>query len=200
MKIKRFKNKWTMGLLIFSVLLFTFYLLCLISPKFIVGIAEIDAVVKFGNFVDKYKFTYYIFTFWTSFITIYLYCCACCRKPSLNWKEMILVAIDILIMFVVGEILPEYYLNIDMILMIILPTLICFINENEDIKYLYSIVGCFSIHYLAQMLSTRIRNIQAIIKYPNSATFTILLFDGVILLCLLYCFFNYKRQEEIIYG
>lgn len=195
MKIKKFENKWTMGLIVFGALLLTFYLLSLIVPNFVIQIAEIESVVKFGNYIDSHLWAYYLFTFFISFITIYIYCCACCRKPRLNFKEIIFIICDILLMFLFAEIIPEYYSNIDMVFMIILPTLMCLINKVENIKYLYSIISCFSVHYIAQILSTKIRNIASLVSYPNSATFTILLIDGFIWLELLYCFFNNKKLE-----
>lgn len=194
MKIKKFENKWTMGMLIWSAILIVFYLLVFINPQFVIGIAEIPAIVDFGNFIDSHIGSYYFFTFVTSFITIYFYCCACCRKTKLNVKESLLVVADILIMFAVEKLIPEYYSNIGMTLMIIIPTLICLIEKSKDIKCMYSIATCFSIHYLSQIAMVKIRNIPAMITYPNSATFTILLIDSYIWLMILYCCFNNKKE------
>ena len=195
MKIKKFENKWTMGMLIWSAILFVFYLLVFINPQFVISIAEIPAIVNFGNFIDSHIGSYYFFTFITSFISIYFYCCACCRITKLNVKESLLVVTDILIMFAVKKLIPEYYSNIGMTLMVIVPTLICLIEKTKDSKCIYSITTCFSIHYLSQIAMVKIRNIPAMITYPNSATFTLLLIDGFIWLMILYCYFNNRKEN-----
>ena len=41
MKVKRFNNLWAMGLILCGVLLVAFYVIKIIYPEFIIGIAEI---------------------------------------------------------------------------------------------------------------------------------------------------------------
>ena len=60
MKVKRFENLWTMGLIIFGCLLAILYLLKLIVPEFVVGVAEIPQIVEFGNYVDSHDWAYYL--------------------------------------------------------------------------------------------------------------------------------------------
>lgn len=55
MKIKKFKNLWTMGLILFGVILIALYVAKIFFPEFIVGIAEIESVVKFGQYVDTHQ-------------------------------------------------------------------------------------------------------------------------------------------------
>lgn len=52
MKIKRFNNLWAMGLILFGAILVAFYLAKIFFPEFIVGVAEIPAIVNFGNLID----------------------------------------------------------------------------------------------------------------------------------------------------
>ena len=52
MKVKRFNNLWAMGLILCGVLLVAFYLAKIFFPEFIVGVAEIPAIVNFGNLID----------------------------------------------------------------------------------------------------------------------------------------------------
>ena len=47
MKVKRFNNLWAMGLILFGAILVAFYLAKIFFPEFIVGVAEIPAIVNF---------------------------------------------------------------------------------------------------------------------------------------------------------
>ena len=104
MKIKRFKNLWAMGLLLFGALLIAFYLLKIFFPKFIVGVAEIPSIVTFGNYVDSHWWAIALFNGITSFISLYLYGCACCRIEKANFIENV----SILILIIFSQIITKY--------------------------------------------------------------------------------------------
>lgn len=195
MKVKKFRNLWTMGLILFGAILIALYVAKIFFPEFIVGIAEIESVVKFGEYVDTHQWAYYLFTFCTSMFVYYFYCCACCRKKGLKFFEICLVAIVVIALFVVQKYLPQYYITLNMVSLIILPTLFCKLDKNLDIKYLYSTSLTFTGYYFAQMLSLEIRDISIMLSYPNSATYTILLIDVYICLVLFYNYFNYKERK-----
>ena len=194
MKIKKFRNLWTMGLILFGAILIALYVAKIFFPEFIVGIAEIESVVKFGQYVDTHQWAYYLFTFVTSMFMYYFYCCACCRKKGLSWIQFSIVAIVTILLFIIQKYLPTYYFGLNMASMIVLPAIICRLDKCADIKYLYSTATSFTIYYLAQMLSLEIRNISAMIHYPNIATLTILLIDAYIWAVLLYNFYNFKER------
>ena len=194
MKIKRFNNLWTMGLIIFGSLLAILYLAKIIFPSFVVGVAEMPSIVKFGTFVDSHWWSYHAFNFVISFITAYFYCCACCRKKKLNKKDVLTVIVGLLILILFELFLPQYYYGANMTILFALPTVMIYLAKQTEIKYLYSTFITFSVHFLAQMLSAEIRDISNMISYPNSATFFVLLIDGFIWLVLLYNYFNYKER------
>ena len=196
MKIKKFNNLWTMGLIIFGAILIVLYLAKLIFPEFVISLAEIEPIVRFGNFVDTHEWAYYLFSFVVSFAVGYFYCSACCRKRKLSFIDMSLISLMIIILLVVERFLPAYYLGINMILMIGLPTLLCFIDKKKDIKYMYSTTITFAIHYLSQLISLEIRNMSAMITFANSATFTILVIDVYIWTILLRNYFNYMEDKQ----
>ena len=197
MKIKKFNNLWTMGLIIFGAILIGFYLLKFISPKFVISIAEIPSIVKFGNFVNNHLWAYYLFYGFISFFVGYFYCCACCRKKYLKIKEIGILILEIVFLFVVYKIFPNNTITFDMLCMLIMPLTMCALDKKTDIKYTYSTIICLSIHYLAQILSLSIRNIAINLTNPNIATVTVLMLDCYIWLILLYCFFNYKNKKEV---
>ena len=195
MKVKKFRNLWTMGLILFGAILIALYVAKIFYPEFIVGIAEIESVVKFGEYVDTHQWAYYLFTFITSMFVYYFYCCACCRKKGLKFFEFCLVALVVIALFIVQKYLPQYYFGLNMVSLIVLPMWICKLNKVLDIKYLYSTGFTFSVYSIAQVLSLEIRNISTMVAYPNSATYTILLIDVYICLVLLYNYFNYKERK-----
>ena len=165
MKIKKFNNLWTMGLIIFGAILVAFYLAKLIFPEFVVELAQIESVVKFGEFVDTHKWAYYLFTFLVSFITYYFYCGACCRKNRLSFIDFGLIAFSMILLFVIEAFLPNYYFGANMVIMIVLPTIICRIDKKEGIKYLYSTALTFGVYSIAQILSLEIRGISTLIAF-----------------------------------
>lgn len=196
MKIKKFKNLWTMGLLLTGGALVTLYLIKLIFPNFIVGVAQLPSIVKIGTFVDSNIFLYYAFNFITSIIVAYFFCCASCRKKRLDYIDLIIVISLTIILNLLQVFLPLHYVYFNLLTMIACPCLICFKDKRIDIKYFYSTIICFSIHILAQILSLEIRGISTLISYPNSATYTILLIDVYICQFLLYNYFNFKENEQ----
>lgn len=183
-----------MGLIIFGIMLIAFYLLKIINPEFVIELSEIDRVVELGEYVDSHKWAYYLFFFIISFAGGYFYVCACCRKKSLNFRDVCILAIEVILLFVVEKYLMQYYIYINWFCMLIMPTIICRLDGRNDIKYLYSTVSCLTIHSIAQLISLEIRNISLMISFPNSASFTVLTIDAFIWLVLLYNFYNFKED------
>lgn len=195
MKIKKFKNLWTMGIILFSLILITLYLLKLIVPEFVIKIAEIDAVVKFGNYIDSHQWAYYLFNFIVSLFTYYFFCCACCRKHKLRLIDISIISIINIILFIIQRYMSEFYVYFNVISLILCPALICLIDKRTEIKYFYSTCIVFTIHLIAQIISLSIREISTLISFPNSATFTLLVIDGFIWLVLLYNYYNFKETK-----
>jgi hypothetical protein len=194
MKVKRFNNLWTMGLILTGAILVAFYIAKIFFPEFIVGVAEIPSIVAFGCFVDSHWWAYYLFTFLTSFIGSYLFNCACLSKNKLNWKELFIVVLSIIVMFLFENISIYYYQVISILIMLLTPTILSVLNKKQNITTFYMTTLCLIIHTVAQIFSAEIRGIASMISYSNSATFFILLIDAYIWLFLLYCFSNYKKE------
>lgn len=195
MKIKRFKNLWAMGLIIFGVILIALYLLKFICPEFVVNIAQIEPIVKFGNYVNSHLWAYYLFTTIVSFAIGYFYCCACCRKQRLRLIDVCIVLGQVLLMAVAQRYVPQHYVTLSFVTILLCPTIICLLDKRTEIKYFYSTITTFSIHTLAQLLSLSIREISLIVTQPNVATLNILLIDLFIWVVLLYNYYNYKENK-----
>lgn len=193
MKVKRFNNLWTMGLIIFGALLVGFYVLKIVCPQFIVGVAEIPSIVKFGNFVDSHLWAYYIFNFLVSFATSYFYCCACLKIKFLKINHIFVVCVFIVLLFVFQNIFPEHYLGINVLVLFLMPAVINYLDGKSQNNVFYSTCFVSFCHNALQIISLEIRDISTMISYPNSATFSILLIDGFIGIFLLYNYFNFKE-------
>lgn len=194
MKVKKFDNLWAMGLILFGAILVGLYLLKLIFPEWVVGVAQYAPIVKFGEFVDSHWWAYYPFTFATSYFGGYFYLCACCRKRKLLLKDNIILAVEIIAFNVIAAIVPDLAFTANVLLMLAMPVVVCYTDKCTDVKCLYSIVSTLTIHLVAQILSLSIRDISTIVVFPNIATLTVLLIDGYIWLILLYCYYNYKEN------
>ena len=196
MKIKRFKNLWTMGLILIVIIYAIFFLLKVLNPSFVVGVAELQGVVKFGTYIDSQMWAYYLFNGLISFVTYYVYCCACCRKKYLNYRECTLVLLFVIIGYIFYEVAPVIATPFNNVSLVLLPAIILFLNKTKDIKCVYSIAMCFSTHTLLQYVQSLIKDISTLISYPNSATFTILTIDGFIWLVILYLFYNKGGKQN----
>ena len=103
MKIKRFKNLWLMGLIMSGAILGAIYLLKIFMPQFVINVAHIDSIVNIGHYIDTHKWAWYLASFILSFITYYLVCCASCKVKKLNVKQILIVVVAVLLLFIVKE-------------------------------------------------------------------------------------------------
>ena len=196
MKVKRFENIWTMGLILCVGLLLAFYIIKLIFPHWIVGVAETPNIIAFGEYVDAHLWANTLFHFLFSFAICYLYVCACVRQRKLDrWQVAIMCAFIVLSIFL-------KYVNSDLnvpynyVLLVLMPFVIAWQSDILTEKTFTSTAICFSIDVLSQALSAKIRDVFALASYINSATITILLVDVVIWRVILYFYFNFKRKEN----
>lgn len=186
MKIKRFNNLWTMGLILSAVILGAIYLLKIFMPHFVIEIAHIDRIVEIGHYIDTHKWAWYVATVIISYFTCFFYCGACCKRKNFNYYEHIIILGATLFLIFVKEIMPLYYTTINYTMLIILP---CIFKGN-----LKSTALSFSLFNFLQIATLEIRNISTMIIDYNFATFTIMTIDVYILLVFLYLFSNFKKE------
>lgn len=187
MKIKRFKNLWTMGLILSAIILGAIYLLKIFMPQFVIEVAHIESVVRIGHYIDTHKWAWYLASTVLSFFIYYFYCCACCQKKTLNRKDLIIVVATILALFVVREFLPNIYTTSNVCSMIVLPFFM-----KSDYK---ATVFCFISTTIMQALTLEIRNLTTMISDFNFATLMVLMIDYYILLMLLYFYYNFESED-----
>lgn len=194
MKIKKFKNIWTMGIIICAVILVLFYVLKRVNPDFIVGVAESKSIVEFGTYVDSHKLAFYIFHFVVGYVGWFLLCCASNRKYKLNSKQNIFIIFILILSIIIQEHLPTIYTPFNYVMSAFVPFMCCYIDNNITNKTFISTISCFSVDIMAQSLSKEIRNVVLITTCINSASMTILLIDGIIWRILFYLFYNHKKE------
>lgn len=194
MKIKRFDNLWTMGLILFGAILALFYVAKIFFPEWIVGIAEIPSIVAFGNFVDSHKWAYCLYQIFVSFCSGYFYYCACSRTYKLSLKQILVMFSFIFAGLIIQLFFPNIYTPYTYVMLIICSFCITLVGENTNYKTFRSTVLCFTIDIMAQAVSLEIRNIIMLSNSVNSATVTILLIDAIIWRVLLYLFFNQDKE------
>ena len=137
-----------------------------------------------------------LFTFATSFLVGYFYCGASCRIKKLKNIHLCIITAQIILIMIFQKFIPQYYIYINSILMLVCPMLICYIEKQNNIKSFYSTIICFSIYIIAQILSLEIRGIGNLVQQINSATYFILLIDMYIWQILLYNYYNYKEDKK----
>ena len=196
MKVKRFKNLWAMGLLLFGAILIAFYIAKIFFPQFIIGVAELPSIVKFGNYVNSHKWANHLFNIFTSFTLNYVYFCACCRTYKLNLKQFLVLVVYIITLRLISLFAPTSYTPINYLTMVLVPFTMCLVDKNLNDKTFVSTIICFSVDIITQLLSLKIRDIVIMSTNLNPATFFILLIDALIWRVLLYLYFNYKNKGE----
>lgn len=184
-----------MGLILTGGVLVVFYIIKLICPQFIVGVAELPTIVKFGTFIDNNIFAYHIFNIAVGYLFGYIYCCAGCMKKKLNLKNNIILICVVLFLSLVLAFLPQHYNSVNYVSLAILPFLMNYFDKNLS-KYTYiSSVICFVVEISSQVLSSLIRDLFVYTTHINSATLTVLLIDVWIWRGLLYMFFNNVKEN-----
>lgn len=196
MKIKKFNNLWTMGLILIITILLVLNIAKWFFPEFVIEVAQTPQIVKFGQYVDTHKWAWYLFSIFNSFILSWFYCCACLRKKYLNIKDIVVTLIFIGLTYVFLEYLPQQYVGLSLIIQIIHPMVLAIISKNQDYKVLYSTGICFAVNNICQLFSLEIRGLINLITQYNIATFTMLSIDGYIWIILLYFLFNFKYKES----
>lgn len=195
-KVKKFNNLWTMGLILCGSLLVLFYIAKLFFPQFIIGVAEVPNIIKIGNYIQNHKWCYHIFNIIIAYLGGYIYCCACCRTKILNMKGNLVLLSVIILLRLISIFIPEQYNALNYAIFCLLPFLICCFNKTLNKQTFISTIVCFSVDIISQVFSAEIRNLFVFATHINPATMIILLIDTWIWRSLLYCFFNYKKEGE----
>ena len=177
-----------MGLILCGAILVFLHVLKIFFPSFVVETAQSEKICKIGNYIDTHRWAWYLASFVLSFIVMSLLCCSACRKKSLNWKELLIICADIVIMYLIKAFAAKYYTALNYVSMILLPCIMGATLMPTTITFVSLI--------LVQTFTLEIRNIGVMITDYNFATLLILVIDVYMFQILLYLAMNYKREEK----
>lgn len=179
--------KTMIGLVV--IFLTALYVLKIFFPQEFVMVIENPQLVKIGNFVDKHIWLTRICSGITTFIIYWFFICAVTRKWHLSWKELIATIVIVIGTRLLYFVEPDIANGITTISMFLIPTIF-----NKDLK-LRPLAVTYSIHYFAQLLSLKIRNLPIYLTSINSIIAIVLTLECYLWLVLLYLYFNYKKEN-----
>lgn len=188
-KGKIMNKKVFISMLVLSIVfLVGMYVIKIFFPEEFVLAIENERIITIGTFINSHKILFYICGGITSFITYWLYCCACKHTLRLRWYENLLI----IAVVVMCRLLSIYDANM------------CTIISWTSFAFLPALMGgdlktcaiIFTTHSIAQGLSLRIRNLTMYLASGNFLTLLLLAIDMYLWLILFYVIFNYKKENK----
>lgn len=164
------------------------YVVKIFFPKEFVMVIDNERLVMIGNFIDNNIVLSYICTLITSFITYWLFMCACKRSLYLSWKEVAIILIFIVFIRVISIFDNNVATHISISSFFVIPLICKFDLKIATITY--------SIHGLSQVLSLSIRNLPLYFTNINSLIAICATLECYLWLGLMYIIFNYKTRKE----
>ena len=165
------------------------YVAKIFFPQEFVMIVENENIVRIGNYIDTHDWLYYIITAITSFLTYYLYCCACSHRLRLKWWECLIIIFTNIVVRVVSMYDVNVSTAISITSFLWLPAIMQGNLKTSAIVY--------SIHTINQSLSLTIRNVGLYLQHMNTVVLFIMLIDMYFWLLLFYIIFNYKENKNV---
>lgn len=182
-------KKVFISMLVLSIVfLVGLYVVKIFFPEEFMMTIQNERLIGIGEFINSNKIVFYICGGITSFITYWLYCCACKHTLKLKWYENLMI----IAVVVISRLLNIYDLNM------------CTIFSWTSFAFLPALMGgdmktcgiVFTTHSIAQGLSLRIRNLTMYLASSNFITMLLLAIDMYLWLILFYIIFNYKKENK----
>lgn len=164
------------------------YILKIFFPAEFMICVQNEQLIEIGNYIDTHQWLRWTCRYITSFITYWLFCCACSQKLSLKWYECIyiLIAISIVRVFALFDTNISSILSV--LSFVVLPAIMNGSLKNCAIVY--------SIHGISQGLSLTIRNLALYLRTANYLTIFVIGIESYFWLILLYVIFNYNKKRS----
>lgn len=168
------------------VFLVALYVLKIFFPEQFVMAIELPALIAIGDYIDSHIWATMLVSSITTFIGYWFYFCAVSRKWFLNWKEILVV----LAVIVVTRLLYFYDLELSSAVNVLAMLLIPLMSgaKLRDVSITYSV------HYVSQLLSLKIRTLPMYLSHINSIISILLTIEGLFWLLLFYFCLNYKKE------
>lgn len=163
------------------------YILKMFLPEQFILAIQNGRIIEIGTYIDTHLWLRFICYIITSFITYWLFCCACCHRLTLKWYEClyILAVIALVAIFRVFDTNISTHISISSF--IILPAVM-----KGDLKTTAII---YFIHGLSQCLMLKIRNLPMYLTSVNYLTVFFVGIETYLWLMLFYIICNYKKER-----
>lgn len=145
-------------------------------------------LVKIGQFIDNHFWLKRFCYFLTTFVTYYLYLCACCQVWKLKWKQLGIITPILLVMQVVKYFEPTIGGMLDYAFMLACPYFL-------GAKY-KTVIYIFTAHTLSQLIVGYARNIPVYAVNMNFMTMFLLGIDAYLWLILYYVYSNKLKGDN----
>ena len=165
-----------------------YYILKFIFPEQLLLVVTDANIIRLGKFVQSNIIIENIFRILTSFITYYLFSCACTGRFKFKWYEFLIILAFAIISRLCAIYLTNLYTHTAISIMLLLPTIL-------KGKLLYTSISFILHGYLTQFL-LEIRGFETIITQYNLVSGIVLMIEGFVWLIILTILFNLKEKKD----
>lgn len=183
------KKVFVSMLILCTVFLVISYVLKIFFPQEFVMAVENKQIIKIAKFIDSNIVLYYLFGILTSFLTYWIYCCACSHRLYLKWYECLIILGVVIITLILSKVDLNLMSAISTCAFVFLPALM-----RGDLK---TCAIVYTAHGINQCLTLTIRNLTMYTASASRLVMFILSIDLYIWLLVAYALFNYKEKKEI---
>lgn len=163
------------------------YVFKIFFPQEFMMSIQSEKIIAIGTFIDSHEWLYYLCCGLTSFLTYWLYCCACSGRLYLKWYEVLEIVGVIVICRAVNFYDTTLATAISLCSFLFLPAIM-----KGDLKKTAII---YTIHTMCQALSLGIRSLPIYLTSVNFITMFIFGIESYLWLILFYIIFNYKKEK-----
>lgn len=163
------------------------YVFKIFFPQEFMMSIQSEKIIAIGTFIDSHEWLYYLCCGLTSFLTYWLYCCACSGRLYLKWYEVLEIVGVIVICRAVNFYDTTIATAISLCSFLFLPAIMKGNLKNTAIIY--------TTHTICQALSLGIRSLPIYLTSVNFITMFIFGIESYLWLILFYIIFNYKKEK-----
>lgn len=164
------------------------YVFKIFFPQEFMMSIQSEKIIAIGTFIDSHEWLYYLCCGLTSFLTYWLYCCACSGRLYLKWYEVLEIVGVIVICRAVNFYDTTLATAISLCSFLFLPAIM-----KGDLKKTAII---YTTHTMCQALSLGIRSLPIYLTSVNFITCLFMTFEMYFWLLLFYIIFNYKKENK----
>ena len=170
-----------------AIFLVGLYVFKIFFPQEFMMSIQSEKIIAIGTFIDSHEWLYYLCCGLTSFLTYWLYCCACSGRLYLKWYEVLEIVGVIVICRAVNFYDTTLATAISLCSFLFLPAIM-----KGDLKKTAII---YTTHTICQALSLGIRSLPIYLTSVNFITMFIFGIESYLWLILFYIIFNYKKEK-----